>query len=105
MDRQLATQLVEQYLQSWRTQDLALFLSTLSQDATIVECYGPIYQGTKEVQQWFTEWHASPIEGKVTHWKMTNLIFDERKMMAAVEWDFGCVCEGNWDSFLGASMF
>ena len=105
MKKQSATQLVEQYINSWKQQDLSLFLSTLAADIFVAECYGPVYHGTKQVRQWFTDWHASPKEGKVTEWKITNVIFDETKNMAAVEWDFGCICEGNAGSFLGASLF
>jgi len=105
MNRQLATQLIKQYINSWRQQDLPLFLSTLSPDIIVAECYGPIYRGTKEVRQWFTEWHASPKDGKVTKWKITNVIFDKTKNMAAVEWDFGCASDGKASSFLGASLF
>ena len=105
MNRQLATRLIEQYINSWKQQDLPLFLSTLSPDIVVAECYGPSYHGTEEVRQWFTEWHARPKEGKVTKWKITNVIFDETKNMAAVEWDFGCVSDGKASSFLGASLF
>ena len=85
MNRQSATQLVEQYINSWKQQDLSLFLSTLAADIFVAECYGPVYHGTKQVRQWFTDWHASPKEGKVTEWKITNVIFDETENMAAVE--------------------
>lgn len=105
MNRQSATQLIKEYINSWRQQDLSLFLSTLSPDIVVAECYGPIYHGTKEVRQWFIEWHASPKEGEVTTWKLTNVIFDKTKNMAAVEWHFGCVSNGEASSFLGASLF
>ena len=105
MNKQLATRLIGQYINSWKQQDLPLFLSTLSPDIVVAECYGPSYHGTEEVRQWFTEWHARPKEGKVTKWKITNVIFDETKNMAAVEWDFGSVSDGKASSFLGASLF
>jgi hypothetical protein len=105
MNRLSVIQLIEQYIESWKRQDLSLCLSTLALDIVVAECYGPVYHGTEEIRRWFTDWHASPRNGKVTEWKITNIIFDETKDMAAVEWDFGCMCDGKAGSFLGSSLF
>lgn len=105
MDRNTAEALIRQYFQSWLEQDIALFLSTLSPDIRVAECYGPIYCGADEVTYWFSNWHICHGKGKVTRWDILTLLYDERQEMAAVEWDFECIYDGNLDSFLGASVF
>jgi hypothetical protein len=105
MDRNTAETLIKQYFQSWLQQDLSLFLSTLSQNSKVVECYGPVYCGTEELRQWFVHWHTGGGKGKVTKWEIFNILYDEAQERAAVEWDFECIYEGTAGSFLGASLF
>ena len=105
MDRATAELLIRQYFQSWLQQDVSLFLNTLSPDIEVVECYGPAYSGIDETQDWFHDWHTRPEKGKVTRWDILKLIYDEQQEIAAVEWDFECVYDGNVGSFLGASLF
>ena len=104
MNRSTAQELISRYFQSWLRQDLSLFLSTLSPSAQVTECYGPVYQGTDELRQWFVNWHTGDGNGKVTRWEIFNILYDETKEMAAVEWDFECIYAGNPGSFLGASL-
>jgi hypothetical protein len=105
MNRSTAEALIKHYFQSWLQQDLSLFLSTLSPNSKVVECYGPIYCGLEELRQWFVNWHTGDGKGKVTHWDILHILYDETQEMAAVEWDFECVYEGKTGSFLGASLF
>ena len=105
MDRTTAEILIRQYFQSWLQQDIALFLSTLSPKIEVLECYGPVYSGLAETQDWFHDWHTRPEKGTVTRWDILRLIYDEQQETAAVEWDFECVYDGNVGSFLGASLF
>ena len=51
MHRDVAEILIRQYFQSWLQQDLSLFLSTLSPNIKVLECYGPVYWGLEEVRQ------------------------------------------------------
>src|SRR6266508_5057058 len=101
MNRSTAEELIKQYFQSWVQQDLSLFLSTLSPGVEVMECYGPIYDGTDEVRQWFVDWHTKGGKGKVTKWEIFKILYDETQTTAAVEWDFECIYDGNAGSFLG----
>lgn len=105
MNRAAAEMLIRQYFQSWLQQDVSLFASTLSPRIRIVECYGPVYDGLDEAQLWFTDWHTRPEKGKVTRWDILSVLYDEQQEVAAVEWDFECIYDGNVGSFLGASLF
>ena len=105
MNRESAERLIRQYFQSWLEQDLTLFLSTLSPNIKVLECYGPVYWGTEEVRQWFVAWHTKDGKGKVTRWEIFKILYDETQNIAAVEWDFECIYAGNLGSFLGASLF
>ena len=105
MKRKNAEILIRQYFQSWLTQDLDLFLSTMSNAVHVTECYGPVYVGIDEVRQWFISWHEGSGQGKVTRWDIASIFYDDTQQTAAVEWDFECVYEGNLAGFLGASLF
>jgi hypothetical protein len=105
MNRTTAEMLIRQYFQSWLQQDSSLFLSRLSLNIRIVECYGPVYYGIDETQRWFNDWHTKREKGKVTRWDILKLVYDEQEEIAAVEWDFECVYDGKVGSFLGASLF
>jgi hypothetical protein len=105
MNRVTAEMLIRHYFQSWLQQDISLFLSILSPDIQIVECYGPAYHGLNESQLWFQDWHTRREKGKVTRWDILRLTYDEQQEIAAVEWDFECVYDGSTGSFLGASVF
>jgi hypothetical protein len=105
MNRSIAETLIRRYFLSWLQQDLSLFLSTLSPQAEVTECYGPVYCGTDELTQWFVNWHTKDGNGKVTRWEIFNILYDETQAMAAVEWEFECVYAGNPGSFLGTSLF
>lgn len=105
MDRTVAEALIRQYFQSWLEQDIDLFLSTMTEDVHVIECYGPVYSGVEEVQQWFANWHDGDGNGKVTRWEIVHILYDERLHMAAIEWDFECIYEDNQAGFPGASLF
>jgi len=104
MNRERAEKLIHQYFQSWLQQDLKLFLSTLSPEIEITECYGPIYHGLEENRQWFINWHEGEGKGQVTQWDILRILYDDKQKGAAVEWDFYCIYEGNLGSFLGTSL-
>ena len=104
MNRDTADALIRQYFQGWLQQDFALALSTLSPNVRIMECYGPVYEGIDEVRRWFTDWHTGSGKGKVTRWDIFKVMYDETQKIAAVEWDFECISDGNLGSFLGASL-
>jgi ketosteroid isomerase-like protein len=104
MNGKQAARLVEEYLGSWMNQDLERFLSTLSDDVVIVECDSTAYRGVDQACQWFTDWHAGPVNGRVADWEILRVLFDEANGAATAERDFSRVCHGEASSFLGASV-
>ena len=104
MNREQAARTTEAYFDSWLKQDIELFLSTLSDDVVIAECDGAEYRGAGNASRWFTDWHAHPVNGRVTDWEILQILFDETSGVATVEWNFSCTCYGEMSSFLGASV-
>ena len=104
MNRERAEQLIEEYFGSWVNQDLELFFSTLSDDVEIIESDGTAYRGADQARRWFADWHAHPVNGRVTNWEILGILFDEANRAATVEWSFSCVCHGGVSTFLGASV-
>ena len=104
MNREQATGTIKAYFDSWLNRDIELFLSTLSDDVVIVECDSTTYRGIDRAHRWFSDWHAHPVNGRVTDWEILQILFDEANGVATVEWDFSCTCRGETSSFLGASM-
>lgn len=104
MNRQEATRRIEEYFGGWKDRDSDRLLSALSDDVAIVECDGTAYHGLDRVHRWFADWHAEPVNGRVTAWEIRGVLFDDARCVATVEWDFSCVCYGQPSSFLGASV-
>ena len=61
MIREQAARLIAEYFGSWINQDLELFLSTLSDDAVIVECDGTAYRGVDKARRRMDKGSASPV--------------------------------------------
>ena len=104
MNSEQAIRTIEAYFDSWLKQGIELFLSTLSDDVVIVECDGTTYRGIDRAHCWFTDWHADPVNGRVTDWEIHRILYDEPTGVATVEWNFSCTCYGETSSFLGASV-
>ncbi|SCA91953.1 hypothetical protein LP2241_30143 [Pseudolactococcus piscium] len=49
--------LFQAYTNSWVSQDIDAFLSSLDEKVTIMECFGASYYGKPEAKQWFVHWH------------------------------------------------
>lgn len=103
MDRIEAEKCIRDYFEAWKTGNRELFLRTLSPDAVICECYGPVYETTAQADAWFTRWFADG--GKVLAWDITDVIFDEVTEQAAVTWYFKCDYEREVTDFYGCSTF
>lgn len=104
MNKYLANRLIYKYFESWVDQDLAVFLSTLSTDVSIIECYGPMYLGIQEAREWFVDWHNRPEKGQVTRWEILNILYDDLLQLAAIEWEFECFYDGQPAGFPGVSL-
>jgi ketosteroid isomerase-like protein len=104
MKRDIALDLVETYIESWKAQALERFLHGLCEDVVVEECDGAVHQGIDEARCWFIEWHEAPIRGRVTEWRVSRFLFDEKRDIATLEWAFACDCHGRASSFRGASV-
>lgn len=101
MNREEATELIEQYVASWVIRDETLFLETLHDDIVVRECNGPVYEGRDTCERWFRTWHG---EGnRVLEWTIDSFLFDPETSAAAFEWDFECLVEGEEHAFFGSS--
>lgn len=101
MDRKQARDLVEQYVVSWEMQDRTQFLETLHDEVVIRECDGPIYKGRDACKDWFRTWHGD--SNRVLEWTIDSFLFDGDATMAAFEWDFKCLVDGEEYAFFGSS--
>lgn len=103
MNRQSAEKLINEYINGWRNCDKEKNLSTLHPDATVYECYGPVYRGVGEIGDWFDGWHAR--DGKVLHWDVDRIYFDPENLTGIAEWFFQCRSQGQNYEFFGCSVF
>lgn len=77
MNEKTAFNLIQQYIEGWKQNDLLLILSTLAEDCVVIESHGPQYQGIREIERWFGFWLNA--NGKVTKWDLLSLYFCEKK--------------------------
>ncbi len=84
MEKELVA-LLQQYMTSWVNADKELFLSLLSSDIYLVECYGASYKGVEETKKWFEEWNR---KGKVLAWNLYESYYDPDKDMLIATWEF-----------------
>ena len=96
-----AEKLLHDFISSWLSKDVTLFLQTISDNIVYSECYGPIYANKAECEQWFTEWNK---ERRVTKWDITDFAFDELNTKISFEWFFECDQSGDIYSFNGCSF-
>lgn len=66
--------IIQQYIESWLKQDIALFTSTLHHDSIIKECNGHLFKGRDAHTRWFKEWNTN--SNRVTLWKILSFSFD-----------------------------
>lgn len=95
------TDLVHQYVRSWREQDIKTFSSCLTPDVMISECYGDVYENKNQAVKWFEEWHRQG--HRVKQWEIKEMYYDESKTAVVAEWRFECRCDGTDYRFLGCS--
>jgi N-acetylglutamate synthase-like GNAT family acetyltransferase len=101
MTKSEAKVLLDNFIESWLTQDSDLFLSLLSDDIIYTECYGPVYSSKSECEKWFTEWNK---ESRVLQWIIKSFVFDIINEKIAFEWFFECNCKGTISGFCGSSF-
>lgn len=82
-------QLIQQYINGWKQNDLAMIISCLTENCTIIESHGPTYHGIADIENWFKFWLAA--NSQITKWDIVSFYFCEKKHTAFVEWDFSCI--------------
>lgn len=75
-------------------------LATLTDDCTVIECYGPIYNGRERVEQWMNAWFAA--DGTVDSWIITSMTQSGNVQIA--EWTFTCTLFGRQRTFDGITI-
>lgn len=82
--------LFENYIDSWLTKELKLFLSLLSSDIYIRECYGATYLSLAQAEKWFIHWNQ-PDNNKVLSWKICKHYYDFDEEVSIFEWSFAYI--------------
>jgi len=62
--------LVQQYVDGWKTGNHLEILDVLTEDCLIIESHGPVYRGKKIVKEWIDEWFKQG--NSVEKWKITS---------------------------------
>jgi len=98
----MAYELVHQYTQGWKQNNLNMIASCLTEDCMIIESHGPIYQGINDIELWFKFW----LEAKSTilKWKINSFLYCEEDKTAFCEWDFACISNNIGYDFPGISV-
>jgi hypothetical protein len=58
----LALDLVQQYMNGWKQNNLPLIISCLTKNCIVIESHGPTYHGIEAIERWFQFW----VEAKST---------------------------------------
>ncbi|HEV2524559.1 MAG TPA: nuclear transport factor 2 family protein [Gammaproteobacteria bacterium] len=94
--------LVQQYINGWRENDLPMILSCLTEDCIVIESHGPTYHRMSDIEQWFEFWLKA--KSKIKKWDISSFNFCESKKTAFVEWDFSCISNDIEYAFPGISV-
>jgi ketosteroid isomerase-like protein len=92
--------LLEKYIDGWLRHDVQAVLDTLTEDCTVIECYGPVYRGKPRVEQWMHAWFGAG--GTVDRWEITSAAGAGVTLVA--EWHFECTWKGDAGAFDGATV-
>ena len=91
--------IIKQYFESWINKDISIIEKHFSQNIRYIECYGPEYNGIRQICQWFSDWNNG---NNVLKWDIKNIIECENTIV--VEWFFECEYDKNIVSFDGVSI-
>ena len=91
--------IVRQYFESWINKDINIIEKYFSENIKYVECYGPEYNGIKQICQWFNDWNNG---NNVLQWNVKRII--EYKNTIIAEWFFECEYDKNISGFDGISI-
>lgn len=98
----MAAGLIEQYMNGWKQNDLAMMKSCLTDDCVIIESHGPTYHGIAALENWFKLWLQA--KSFIERWEMLSIYFCEKEQTAFLEWNFSCFSNNINYAFSGLSM-
>ncbi|MCO7124375.1 hypothetical protein NIE88_01080 [Sporolactobacillus shoreicorticis] len=102
MNRDEMGRLFQSYVNGWKKSDKQLILSTCDASCEIVECYGSVYKGTKQIETWIDAWINRKY--RVKQWAIINQYVDTVSLTAVFEWSFKCYSENKDHHFNGCSI-
>lgn len=82
--QQKKEKLVQQYFESWISQDVNILTEIFTEDCKYIESYGTAYNNLKQIIFWFKDFHAKG--GKVFEWKIYDFFHKNDELM--VTWYF-----------------
>lgn len=97
-----AFDLIQQYINGWKQNNLPMITSSLDENCLIIESHGPTYHGIPDIEHWFKFWLEA--QSQVKKWDITSFSFWEKESTAFVEWDFSCLSDEIEYSFSGISI-
>jgi len=91
--------IIEQYFGAWISKNMEIIDKHFSENIRYIECYGPEYNGIKQIRQWFKDWNNG---NNVLKWDIKRFI--ESNNTIIVEWFFECEYDKNISGFDGVSI-
>lgn len=90
--------IIKDYFNSWITKDNSILEKVFAENIKYIECYGPAYNGLKQIKTWFKEWQK---HGRVIVWNINEFVHNEKYSLC--DWYFECEYDGEVGSFNGVS--
>jgi hypothetical protein len=97
-----AFELVSQYLEGWKQNNLNMIKSCLKEDCIVIESHGPTYHGIRDIENWFKFWLEA--KSKVLKWDIISFSFCNEEKIVFCEWDFSCISDDNEYALPGISV-
>ncbi|HEM3614573.1 TPA: nuclear transport factor 2 family protein [Streptococcus suis] len=92
-------EILESYMQAWQQKKTVSLGDFFTEDIYYSECYGPVYQGISEVEQWFEDWNQ---KGRVLDWTIQRVLECGQTLVA--QWTFSCDYDGQQEAFDGVTI-
>jgi len=98
---QTTSNIIQKYVNGWKTNDRDKILSVLTEDCIIIESHGPTYTGKKAISRWIDDWIH---KGNVVN-QFDILSYYWSKDVVFVEWIFECTVNDKIHRIEGCSIF
>ncbi|MCC2667089.1 MAG: putative cytosolic protein [Gammaproteobacteria bacterium] len=102
MTGKIARELVQQYIEGWKQNNIQLITSCLNQDCIVIESHGPRYHGVSDIERWFAFWLKA--NSRVVEWNILSFSFCEKDQTAFCEFNFACISNDQKYAFPGVSV-